>query len=851
MSAADDIQFRASVDKTVMDKSQYFTLTLEADGSVTKLSDPRLPDLSDFRILSGPNESSSIQIINGRYSSTKSWSYVIRPLKSGELTIGSAEISYKRETYKTEPITITVIDQSSTPPTTTRKGSSTPQRSSSEPPELFVQVTADKTNPYQNEQVILTYTIYTRVTVNSYEISRLPATPGFWSEEFEIPNPPVVQDEVIQGHHYRKALVRRVAVFPTKAGKLTIDPLEVTSQVQVEDTRRRNDPFDRFFSSPFMNQRTEERFIETEPLTLEVKPLPLKNRPDNFAGAVGDFSLDVILDRTSVKTNEAMTLTVRYSGSGNIKLLEEPDLLFPADFEAYDPQSSVDIKRSGSRIYGTKTLEYVLIPRIPGVGEIPAIEFSYFNPADQSYHTLSHDGMEVQIERGVGVMASSVPGITKEEVRLIGEDIQYLKSPGRLSRLSHPHAIPKGYWAGIVLPPILLLGLWSAARLRGAPTLKAKRQNRRIYAIAQNDFRAIQKRLNSADTTGKAAELYGQIHNALLHYLGSKLQVPASGLKEDEVLRKVQQSKLSEGLIRDLQEIFSDCNTARFAAVAADQSHLQRTFKRAQKAVSSIELQISNGASKSGVGFMMIVAVLLSFWIAPLSQAQELSLERAEELYRNGDYTAAAEIYEKIIDNEGSNGEIYYNLGNCNYKLDQIGKAILNYERALPYLGRDEDLDKNLKIANLKTLDRIEPLPRLFVIELLIGFSELFTVRGWAGWFIFFEWLVAIQLILIYILHKPSWRRLAARAFIICALLMLLTGVVFLQQSISKANLTEAIIMVDNAEVMSAPDNASTELFTIHEGSKLIILRRVSGWAEIKLADGKQGWLPQTSFEII
>lgn len=849
--AADDIKFNASVDKTVLDKSQYFTLTLDAEGSVSKLPDPILPDLSKFRILSGPNESSSIQIINGKYSATKSWSYVIRPLETGNLTIGAAEISYKHRTYKTEPITISVLDQTSVPPATPRQGTTTPRSTSGEPPELFVQLNASKTNPYQNEQVILSYTIYARVTVSSYEVSRIPATPGFWAEEFDIPNPPVVQDEVIKGHHYRKALIRKVAVFPTKAGKLTIDPLEVTAQVQVMDTRRRQDPFDRLFSSPFMNQRTEERFIETEPLTLNVKSLPLQGRPDSFKGAVGNFDLDVSLDRTSVETNEAMTLTLRYSGTGNIKLLEEPEIKLSSDFEVYDPQTKVDIRRTGSAISGTKTLEYILIPRIPGVGEIPPVEFSFFNPVNQSYHTLTRGGMEVVIVRGEGSAAVAGSGITKEEVKLLGEDINYLKTPKKLKKGGSSHALSSGYFAGMALPPILLLFLWGIARLQGAPTLKAKRLNRRIYVKTVSQFNAVQKSAAGSGTGSKTADLFGQIHNTLLHYLGDKLKMPASGIKEDEVLLRVHQSKLSEDLVKDLEEIFTDCNMARFASGTVEQEHLQRTLKRARKAVNTIETQLGGNNTTSGLKFGILFLIIMILGLVSPGQTKNETLEKIEELYRNGYYQDAAEMYEKILSQYGANGEIYYDLGNCYYKLDEIGKSVLYYERAKLLLGRDSDLDKNLKIAQLKTLDRIEQLPRLFVIQLLIGFSELLTVRGWAGWFIFFEWLVASQLILIYILHKHSIRRLVARSFVICAILLLLTGTVFLQQLISKANLSEGVIMQESAEVLSAPDKTSTELFTLHEGTKLRILRIVSGWAEIRLADGKQGWLSEASFETI
>ncbi len=838
-NAAPGISFTASVDRAVLDRSQTLTLTIEAEGAVSGLPDPELPDLSDFRVLSGPNESTTFQMINGRTSLTKSWSFVLKPKRAGTLTIGPAKIKVKGKTYQTDPITLTVTSPGTAAPPSAAPRAAPPKES----PDLFVNVTPDKAVIYQNEQVVLTYTIYTRLSVNGYEISRLPSAPGFWTEEFDIPDQPVVTDETIGGRHYRKAVIRKVALFPTRAGKLTVDPLEVTCQVQVMDyDRRRRDPFDMLFDSPFMRYRTEERFIETEPLTLTVLPLPEEGKPANFKGAVGNFDMEVSLDRTQVKTDEALTMTVRFSGTGNLKLLDRPDFQAPPEFESYEPKETVQINRSGRFISGAKTYEYVLIPRVPGRVKIPPITFSYFDPKSRSYRTLTKGGFEIEVLKGEGGFPASVPGISKSDVKLLAEDISYLKTPGRLLRITSPYWIPTGYWVGMALPPVLALIIWWTARLLGAPSMKARRRSRLIYARAKKDLQAAAKSAGTED-------IYGEIHRILLKYLGQKLDLPASGLKEEEVLKRLKEHRIPEDLLTDLREIFDECNQARFAPAGADPSLQHRLIKRSHRTLDALEARMGVKSSRTAAAIVLI-PVLLILAAGPV-RSQNSDLQKAAELYRNGDYTAAAQVYEKILQEGWHSGELYYNLGNCYYKAGDYGKAILNYERAQRFLGGDDDLQKNLKLANLHITDRIEPLPRIIVIRAFETVAGLFTVRQWAILFIISEWLLFVTVLSLYAIRRFHLRRLLAKALALFCVLTLLSGGFFLEQKIAKDRLVEGIVLADRVEVRSAPESGATELFTLHEGAKVRVLRTVSNWAEIRLADGKDGWLPLSAFAVI
>jgi hypothetical protein len=580
-----DLEFTATVDRTVLDRSETVTLTLQVDGSVSSVKDPKLPDFNGFRIVSGPNESSTFQYINGKYTFIKTWTFILKPLKTGTLQIGAAEIEHKGQTYRTDPIVLQVGGQGA--PVEPRTEAVTPQPDDGkEPAELYVTVTADKTKLYQSEQVILTYTIYTRVSVNAYEISRLPSTPGFWTEEFQLAQQPAVQDAVIKGRHYRKAVIRKVALFPTRSGKLTVDPLEVTCQVQVQQKQsRRRDPFDRLFDSPFSRYRTEERFIETVALQFQVLPLPERGKPNGFSGAVGQFDLDVTLDRQQVKANEALSMTARFSGTGNIKLLPAPNFVVPPDFEAYEPKESSKLNKSGQRIVGSKTFEYVLIPRVAGTSELPAVTFSYFDPVSKTYKRLIKGGFEITVEKSDNGGVASMPGLSKEDVKLLAEDIRYLKPVGRLARIGSPNQIPASYWIGITLPPVLLMALWWGARLLGAPSLQARRKQRKSYARAVRQLQILVR----SSGHGEDASQYSSVHRILMEYLGEKLGLSASGLKEEEVLHRLEKRQISEDVLAAVNDVFQSCNLARFAPEGQDDEEFSRILKQCSRALDQIE----------------------------------------------------------------------------------------------------------------------------------------------------------------------------------------------------------------------------------------------------------------------
>jgi tetratricopeptide (TPR) repeat protein len=247
---------------------------------------------------------------------------------------------------------------------------------------------------------------------------------------------------------------------------------------------------------------------------------------------------------------------------------------------------------------------------------------------------------------------------------------------------------------------------------------------------------------------------------------------------------------------------------------------------------------------------VIAIVILAGLALTTLARAQSSELTSAEQAYRGGDYAKAAEMYQTILSRGLASGEIYYNLGNCYYKAGQYGRAILNYRRAERLLGKDPDLEINLRLANLNVPDRIEPLPRFFLLRLIEKTGDGLSARGWASLLIISEWVLLACLAGLVYLRSPGQRRLLTGVFVLSLLLLAISGGFHLLEK-SHQNSDQGVVLADKTEVRSAPEEGATELFALHGGATFTILRQVPGWAEVHLADGKQGWMPKSVFEVI
>lgn len=560
------VEFRASAREQVAVGDQFrliFSVNAQANGF-------KAPPIKDFSILSGPNQgtSSSMQIINNQVTRSVeySYTYVLQAIKEGTFTIGSASVNVDGKTYQSNPITITVAKGSAGQQPAPDQGSQQ-QGADISSKNLFVKASVSKSSPYQGEQVIVTYKIYTRVPVSEYSVSKTPSLTGFWTENLIKENTPLNQyREVVNGAEYVVAEFKKDALFAQKSGKLTIDPLELDVIAQVEIKRRRSsDPFDDFFNNSFFgsNYQNVRKKLYSNPIVLNVKPLPESNAGKEFTGAVGNFTINTSLDKSVVKANDALTLKFTVNGTGNLKLIDKPAFVFPTDFEVYDPRIIDDIKVGSSGVSGKRTFEFLLVPRNHGNYTIKPISFVYFDHINGNYKTLKTPEFNITVEKGTGNEAYVKAGAEKEDFQYIGSDIRYINM-----NVFKLHPVDKFFfgsplfWGLLALPVILFilfLTIWQKELKRRSNV--ALMRNRKATGVARKRLKAAEQYLKNGNQSAFCTE----VSNALWGYISDKFNISRSALSLDSVTDALRKKNLNEDLIAKFLNALNNCEFARFA----------------------------------------------------------------------------------------------------------------------------------------------------------------------------------------------------------------------------------------------------------------------------------------------
>lgn len=584
--------FTASVNNTSVEKDDRFQVTFTFQGTdLNGLKNFSPPNFDNFLVLSGPNESTSMQIINGSVSASKSMSFYVQPRAVGNFTIGSASIVYNSKTYKTEPINIKVVKGSAKPNNSSSQNNS-PQVTNEEiAKNLFVRAVADKRNVYQGEQVTVTYKLYTRLNIASQmSISKLPQYQGFWSEELEASNNISFHTEVFEGKQFRVGTLKRVALFPTQTGELSVTPFELTVPVQIQRRKNKNNFFDDFFNDPFDMGKTINYNAKSNTVKVNVRPLPQQNKPDNFNGAVGSFTLTSTLDNTKTKTNEPINLKINVSGTGNIQLLDLPEIKLPSGMEKYEPKTSEKINRQG-KISGKKSFDYLLIPRTAGVKEIPSLKFSYFDPNKKQYITLNTPQYTVNVQQGKEIAGENYTGNSKEDVRMLGQDIRYIKtSETALNKQGSLVLFTFGFWAAAGFPLILLGGLitWKIRTDKLAGNLQLLRYQK-AEKMAKSRLKTA-KNLMSSETQTK---FYTEISLALFGYLEDKLHIPKSEISIDRAVSELENRQINSNLISDLKTNAEKCEYVRFAPSADGMAAMNEMYDNMKKLIIDLDRSLS------------------------------------------------------------------------------------------------------------------------------------------------------------------------------------------------------------------------------------------------------------------
>ncbi len=579
-------EFTASVNETTVGDNERFQVSFTFSGkSINNLSKFSPPAFENFLILSGPNQSTSIQIINGAQSASLTYSFVVQPKSVGTFTIGSAGIEQAGNTYKTEPIKITVV-KGADKPKQQQQGDT--QISTDEiAKNLYVRAIVDKTRAYKGEQITVTYKLYTRLSIASQMgVNKLPQYQGFWAEELETSGNINFTTEVIEGKQFRVGVLKRVALFPTQTGTLEVTPFELSVPVQIQKQRSGKSIWDDFFGDPFGRSEIYEFNAKSNVVKIDVQPLP-DGQPEMFKGAVGNYTFNANLNNTTVKSNEPLTLNINISGTGNIKLIDLPELNLPNGFEKYEPKINEEINRKGI-VSGSKSGEYLFVPRVVGLREIPPIEFSFFDPNKKKYVTLKSEPFKIDIKPGDKQASNEFVG--KEDIKELGNDIRYIKTSFEDVEKKENFIISStGFIIAGVLPfaiSLVVIG-WKRKydKLHGNVVLL---RYQKAQKVAKNRLKSAKKLMDSQNHK----EFYSELSTALFGYLEDKLHISKSEFTVERASEELRKRNITEELIAELKAGAGKCEFVRFAPGAEKSAAMQDMYDEIADVIINLEKNI-------------------------------------------------------------------------------------------------------------------------------------------------------------------------------------------------------------------------------------------------------------------
>lgn len=555
------------------------------------------PSFEGFDVLAGPSTStsSSVQFINGKMSQSvnNTFSFVVAASSEGEFTIGEASVKADGKTYKTQAVTVKVIKEVGGNGSSGEQNKKKPEGTAARLAEddVLIVATVDRTNVYKGQPVLVTYKLYTRVAMNA-EGQKMPSFAGFWTQRLNIDSNRWLREEY-KGKLYDACPIAEYLLFPQQSGVVKIEPMEmsVVARLQVKNPRRGHDPFADFFDVPQIQE--VRRVVRSEELTLNVKALP-EGAPASFSGAVGEFEMQVTPPADEIEANSAVTYVVKISGTGNLSMIQAPQIALPTTFEQYSVKSSESIQTTARGVSGYRQFEYPMIARAEGDFFIPALEFTYFNPRLAKYVTLTAEEYAIHVAPDASAQsgmpnAALVSGIDKEDIKFLGRDIRFIKlSEGEFEQRGKVFMFG-GLWWAVVAGMIALFGAvvaWLSSylkQMRNQATLKGKRANK----VALARFRAAEKYMKEQNTRG----FYEEMLRGLWGYLGDKLNIPASDLTKENVRETLTRKGASVEDVERYVGLITDCEYAQYAPSAG--IHVEDAYLRGVEAISRLEAVIN------------------------------------------------------------------------------------------------------------------------------------------------------------------------------------------------------------------------------------------------------------------
>ena len=813
----------------------------------------------EFDVLMGPSTStqSSYQLVNGHMSSSSSvtYTYILSANKNGSFTIPPAQAQVGGKTIHSNELHIKVSGQAQSGGQGNRQQGRAgeeirPAGSSISGSDLFIKVSASKQHVREQEPILLTYKVYTLVGLTSLR-GDMPDLKSFYTQEVSLPTQKSFSIETFNGRPYKTTTWSQYVMFPQMTGKLQIP--SITFEGVVVQQNRNIDPFEAFFNGGSGYVEVKKKIVAPG-VEIQVDPLP--ERPAGFSGGVGHFNISAQLNKTETKANDPVSLRLTISGAGNLKLIKQPQVNLPKDFDKYEPKITDKSKLTTNGIEGSMVYDILIVPRHQGHYEIPPVELTYFDTSSNVYKTVKSEPLSLDVAKGSG------PGTVtdfsgQQDLQELSRDIRYIKT-GDVSQQGFDEFFfgSTAYWVTLVIMAVVFISLFVIFRRRAIENANVtKRRAGKANKVATKRLKKASKLM--ADN--KPGEFYDEVLRALWGYVGDKLNIPVEQLSHDNISQRLSDRGVGEETIAQFMGALDECEFERYAP-GDPKGNMNKVYEKAMKAIEEIEGTMkkkgvkskeSGGQRISQARILLLMIISLISLFSPLTSLAAATKAEADSAYVRGEYQQAINDYEALL-KQGASADLYYNLGNAYYRTENIPQAILNYERALLLSPGDRDIRFNLQIARSKTFDKIVPESEMFFVTWYRSLVSMMSVDGWARTALIALGLTII-LLLVYLFSDKLWLRKVGFFGGVALLLVFLAGNLFAwQQKQDLLNRKGAIIFAPAVTVKSTPAVNGTDLFILHEGTKVTITDgSMKDWKEIRIADGKEGWIETKQIKVI
>ena len=536
-----------------------------------KAKDFKSPNFQGLRILSGPNSSSSssYSFVNGESKSeiTTTYSYYVSASKEGNYTISSASVNANKKTISSNPLTIKVV-----------KGKK--QENNNIEKNLFITVNTTKKNIIVGEQIIVSYKLHTRLELENTELSQLPNLNGFWKKDLESSSR--FKREVIDGIPYNTAIIKKTVLTAQKSGKLEIDPIKVSCCIRITNQRNRIDPFANFFNT----YNVKEEIISSKKITINVKDLP-STKPSNFSGGVGNFEISSKTDKNELNANDALTYTIKLTGTGNIELIKPFIIDFPKDFEVYDPKITEKIFQGGNK-RSIKTFEYLLIPRYKGDYKIPSYNFSFFDTKQKKYVTKKTQVHNINVLKSNND-EGNITSFSQQKIESINNDINYIKNSTIFSEKTNQTISLNILYFLFFLPLILMVLLSVILSVRNKNPLNLiDKKHKLAKKIASKRLKKANEFFNTKNYDG----FYEEIEKSLWGYFSDKFKVDIINLSKDSINDYFTKHQISKDVKNQFIDLINRCELERYSPVSNKSEQVNSLLSEAEKIIINVEAEL-------------------------------------------------------------------------------------------------------------------------------------------------------------------------------------------------------------------------------------------------------------------